>query len=371
MEAERRTAHRKRASELAVIQFGEETGGIVCNVSEQGLGLQTVAPVHESGSVRLCISPNPTKQIEILGTVVWTDQSKRSGGLRFTEVRPETRARIRDWLTEMRLFDEPDATSLHSATDETAALWSVAKGRSTPAVSLDELSRDLPPPEVRSEVFSIPVPNLHSPRTSVQASPSRPQLFAGSRWRKMPTVWKGVITGAIVLAPMLLLSSTRREIGSLLVRLGEKVTGENNMQTAPYRSSPAPSSGQNPSEVQLNGKKPSAEISDKQPVPSATVKSSPADSPAPFAAPHTRQFDRRQLPKADSAKRGKARATELWSEVSAGSIAAEVALAELYVRGDGVPRNCEQARVLLKVAAKSGDLQAAQDLRTLRQNGCR
>lgn len=370
MESERRTAHRKRASELAVIQFGEETGGIVCNVSEQGLGFQTVAPVHESGSVRLCISPNPTKQIEILGTVVWTDQSKRSGGLRFTEVRPETRARIRDWLTETRLFDEPDATSLHSATDETAALWSVAKGRSTGAVSLGELSRDLPPSEVRSEVFSIPVPNLHSPRPSVQASPSGPQLFAGPGSRKMPTVWKGVIIGVIVLAPMLLLSSTRREIGSLLVRLGQTVTGENNMQTAPYRSSPAPSSGQNPSEVQLNRKKPSAEISDK-PASSATAKSSPVDSPAPVAAPRTRQFDPRQLPKADSAKRGKARATELWSEVSAGSIAAEVVLAELYVRGDGVPRNCEQARVLLKAAAKSGDLQAAQDLRTLKQNGCR
>jgi TPR repeat protein len=43
---------------------------------------------------------------------------------------------------------------------------------------------------------------------------------------------------------------------------------------------------------------------------------------------------------------------ELWKRVQAGSADAEVELAKLYVDGNGVAQNCEQARVLLAAAAK-------------------
>jgi TPR repeat protein len=47
-----------------------------------------------------------------------------------------------------------------------------------------------------------------------------------------------------------------------------------------------------------------------------------------------------------------------------------VALADLYMRGEGVPVNCEQARVLLVVASKENNAEAIQKLKDLDENGC-
>ena len=45
---------------------------------------------------------------------------------------------------------------------------------------------------------------------------------------------------------------------------------------------------------------------------------------------------------------------ELWKRVRKGDADAEVALAKLYVDGNGVPRNCEQAHLLLLAASRKG-----------------
>lgn len=46
-------------------------------------------------------------------------------------------------------------------------------------------------------------------------------------------------------------------------------------------------------------------------------------------------------------------------------------LADLYLRGDGVARNCAQARVLLSVASEKGITEAMQKLGELNRTGCR
>ena len=61
----------------------------------------------------------------------------------------------------------------------------------------------------------------------------------------------------------------------------------------------------------------------------------------------------------------------LWKAVSKQNATAAVLLSELYLRGDGVPRSCDQARLLLIAAAKRGAPQAAQPLRNLESQGCR
>src|SRR5215471_14624208 len=61
---------------------------------------------------------------------------------------------------------------------------------------------------------------------------------------------------------------------------------------------------------------------------------------------------------------------QLWSAVQAGNIKAAVALADLYTRGEGVPLNCEQARILLLVASKKNDAEAPKRLRELDKGGC-
>jgi TPR repeat protein len=56
--------------------------------------------------------------------------------------------------------------------------------------------------------------------------------------------------------------------------------------------------------------------------------------------------------------------------VQAGNTRAAVALADLYLRGDGVPVNCDQARVLLVVASKENNAEAIKKLQDLDETGC-
>lgn len=60
----------------------------------------------------------------------------------------------------------------------------------------------------------------------------------------------------------------------------------------------------------------------------------------------------------------------LWKAVGKGNLAATVALSDLYLRGDGVPKNCDQGRLLLDAAARKGSKAAAERLRNLQAFGC-
>jgi TPR repeat protein len=75
---------------------------------------------------------------------------------------------------------------------------------------------------------------------------------------------------------------------------------------------------------------------------------------------------------ADSKRSKKISATpqQLWASVQAGSSKAAVALADLYIRGEGVPVNCDQARVLLLVASEKNNAEAIQELRDLDKTDC-
>jgi TPR repeat protein len=61
---------------------------------------------------------------------------------------------------------------------------------------------------------------------------------------------------------------------------------------------------------------------------------------------------------------------QLWAAVGNGNSDAEIILAGLYVRGDGVAKSCEQGRVLLQAAMKSGNAQAKMKLAELNAQGC-
>jgi TPR repeat protein len=60
----------------------------------------------------------------------------------------------------------------------------------------------------------------------------------------------------------------------------------------------------------------------------------------------------------------------LWKAVSKQNASAVMLLADLYIQGDGVAKNCDQARLLLGAAARKGSAEAATKLRTLESNGC-
>ena len=60
----------------------------------------------------------------------------------------------------------------------------------------------------------------------------------------------------------------------------------------------------------------------------------------------------------------------LWKAVAKQNLAATMLLSDLYLRGDGVPKSCDQARLLLDAAARKGATGAAERLRNLQAFGC-
>jgi hypothetical protein len=60
----------------------------------------------------------------------------------------------------------------------------------------------------------------------------------------------------------------------------------------------------------------------------------------------------------------------LWRAEGKGNLAATMELADLFLRGDVLSKNCGQARVLLDAAAKKGSKTAAERLRNLQAFGC-
>ncbi len=80
-----------------------------------------------------------------------------------------------------------------------------------------------------------------------------------------------------------------------------------------------------------------------------------------------------------AAKLGTAQATdsakeddpaELWNAVKRGSVPAEVALANLYLKGEAVPQNCEQAHMLLRAASMKGSKFADDFLKSSYRERC-
>jgi hypothetical protein len=73
----------------------------------------------------------------------------------------------------------------------------------------------------------------------------------------------------------------------------------------------------------------------------------------------------------DTGKRDSARAVRLlWAAVSKGNATAMVTLSDLYVTGDGIPKNCDQGRILLNAATVRGNAEAKVKLDELNANGC-
>jgi hypothetical protein len=60
----------------------------------------------------------------------------------------------------------------------------------------------------------------------------------------------------------------------------------------------------------------------------------------------------------------------LWRAVGKENPTAILLLSDLYLAGDGVPKSCDQARLLLSAAAKKGVPQAAEKLSNLLRSGC-
>jgi len=238
-----------------------------------------------------------------------------------------------------------------------------------------------------------------------------------SRWsRHIVTVSLVVALVVAVVVAGFLYFGNKRRVGEWLIDLGESISGEPSKQslqapaTAPVSAaSPGPldSPGSEVQNPQASGGHPLAAAEEQsrstvdtassstggsEPVQDSSTQGSAeqhtaaqkeAENVPESTAQHRAglaQGDNGEsdLERARSYLQGTGRADRamaaelLWASVGKGNSDAEVELADLYLQGEGaVPKNCEQARILLRAAQKNHHPEASQRLAHLRDYGCR
>ena len=375
MQTERRCVQRKRPGGISYLEFEAGRGGIVLDASEKGLRFRAAEAIQQLGPsrIRIWISPRPEERIEITGNVVWADSANKTGGLRFIETGANSSDQIRTWLWQ------PSESEV--SPNFQPFPWPARSTQKPPEVRR-ETRQDANVP--RSPVASRARGKVDERRPmGLRSTPGLPSLFASNLPRQSQdsqasrrgiaySVATGFLIGVLVVAVVVLFEMFRQQVGASLIRLGEKITG-----IGPQRQPPSPL----PISAPVPTPSPSTEAKPDAPQEEASGDSAlPPDSSlqvnsrsAGLAIPPTKEDpdrspDRRSP---NSAQDRSAEVTRLWSAVAAGNYSAEVDLARLYLRGDGVPRNCGQAKILLQAAAKHGSVEARQQLKELRTTGCR
>ncbi len=212
---ERRQSTRTTVNSIVYINFDSDNGGIVLNVSQGGLCFQSVTPVHANGTIRFWFSEH-NERIEAEGELAWTDETQKTGGLRFTALPAEGREQIRNWISQ---------STIRLAAEEPAP--------SVPAPS--------PVP-----VFSARAPAFSGSRPETNVAPDSPALPAVDSPEIQAPGWltgfsRGLATGILISALVafpFLVHSYRGQLGESLIRLGERLAAKSRAETQTV--SPAP-----------------------------------------------------------------------------------------------------------------------------------
>ena len=96
--SERRHCVRRKLHAPAFASFDGVTGGMILDLSTEGMAMQGVAPVDARGIVQVQLDlSEPAGHLETTGYIAWADALGRAG-VRFSELPEEARHRLDDWL---------------------------------------------------------------------------------------------------------------------------------------------------------------------------------------------------------------------------------------------------------------------------------
>jgi TonB family protein len=96
---ERRLRARQRLSGIVYLDIGAGNGGIVLNLSDEGLGFQAVGPLGKQKELLLRIKlPSSQTRIEVTAQIAWISDSNRQAGVRFLEGHSDGIVQIQEWI---------------------------------------------------------------------------------------------------------------------------------------------------------------------------------------------------------------------------------------------------------------------------------
>lgn len=258
IEQERRLYNRKTLNPLPYINLGPDKGGIVLDVSEQGLRFRATTPTESLAPIRFSFSAH-SDLVEGVAELVWTDQVNKTGGLRFTELSDEAREVIRKWPHESDLelsvgqdfmLHMPASDESRSGARGSGVFDAAIQFASSWSKRLRSSLREPSPLEKKAEVAALNSPQIESH----SEEPKRSVLVP--------------LSIAIVVVLVSSLSYVgHREVGEWLVRLGTSISGEGQLQTATAQASPSTASMQPAGSGETSGDKSSVDVTPEQVAP--------------------------------------------------------------------------------------------------------
>ena len=95
---ERRHCVRHKVHAPAFASFDGVTGGMILDLSEQGMSMQTAAPQKPNRQLNMYLNlPDPVTNVQTTGYIAWADAFGRAG-VRFSDLPEEARLRLKQWL---------------------------------------------------------------------------------------------------------------------------------------------------------------------------------------------------------------------------------------------------------------------------------
>lgn len=344
------------------------------NISQGGLCFESFAPVEPNRLIHFWFSFDLKNRIEALGRLAWLDSSRKHGGLSFLALSRHARESISAWMGQTDL-DETPAGEESSTQEPVLSPQSPPSRQANIAQTLESQMPSTKFTSATQPATLIDTPATESPAAVALRSVDLSGLVPIERYRT--AVRKQFVRGALL---GILISAA---VAWPVFKYTKGANPGGSMQAAPMSGAQTTSSS--PTPISTSATTPVSSIS------SATRKSQ-SSKPATYSLtdpPETTLARHRLQPQdsatrfqasslagpssaADSKRPKKISATpqQLWASVQAGNSKAAVALADLYIRGEGVPVNCDQARVLLLVASEKNNAEAIQKLRDLDKTDC-
>jgi PilZ domain len=377
---ERRRQKRGPLEEFVFIQIGRDDGGRVLNVSEGGLSFEVFSPIPQNGPVYFWFSPNLRERIEALGELAWTDAARKVGGLKFLRIRPQDRERIGAWVRQFSKAESPERQPIAFAkrSPEIPAIQPQEPSPSMTSLPVEPFSN--PAPLQDNVALEGSVPEASESGNSFYSARLVPleRFLTATRRQFILGVLLGILVSAAVAVPAFKYSANKKQIAASQVASSPAVASKPDAQSDPP---PTPLSSEaahapltaltNPAVRKVQRPVPAGPIPDDLfgSAPSQTQMQSPRRPSGGQPTATAAQTPEPGNPKNSSTKKMAVTPQQLWASVQSGNTKAAVALADLYIRGDGVPMNCNQARVLLLVASEKSNADAIRKLRELDKTG--
>jgi len=348
MNENRRLQERKQPEPMVFCKLGGEESASVLNLSEDGLCFESLAPIEEKDLLQLRLSVDLNSAIEAAGQLAWIDSAKRRGGLRFLELSAPAREQIRAWLSETSTA----SSGRNDAPPEEPAIWQEMNVPSTQLVPIERYRAQTRWQFLRGALvgFGICAVVMIPIWYAVGTKPGRPaRTTAGAIRAEQSSAEQIQASVALISEPTATKPLAQAIAAAAPTGWAQRQSPQRAgaFSTHPMTRTSSPSPTKQPAKAEPLRAKQAAVV----PVSAASkAHSSSGQVQHPKKVSKTPQ--------------------QLWSALQAGNMKAAVALADLYTRGEGVPVNCKQARILLLVASEKNNAEAPKKLRELDKGGC-